>query len=398
MSLTERVAEVRARPLPVVDRILGQPLWLLLPLSLLMVIAGSRELTVDNDWQFFSWGSGLLFGEHHSFVRSSYSVDPSLPGGLHTYASYPFLQIGPPPLLLARLLSVGPQNGALVAAVVVQGLCLVALGTVGQAFPARSREQRLGHLLAAALVVVVWGQLTHFHHLDDALAITSACAAVLALQRERPVVAGLLLGLASASKPWAVVVLPLALVLTGARPRATCLSSALVVILASWGPFVVVDSGTLELGRISLSSVPGGPLGVLGVDVVTHSTSLRLAQLVLGTALATYLVATRRWGLALVGAFALRLAVDPATYGYYASGVVVAGYVADRWAGRSFPLMTLIAAAGWAAAASVGPRGGAVVRLVEYAALLAACLLVHGRSRPGAPQGRQPATSAAAPS
>src|SRR5438128_2468115 len=39
------------------------------------------------DWYFFTLGSELLFGQHHRYS--------SLAGGLHLYANYPQIQIGP---------------------------------------------------------------------------------------------------------------------------------------------------------------------------------------------------------------------------------------------------------------------------------------------------------------
>src|SRR4051812_1927039 len=101
--------------MPLLDALLRRRYAIIGFLGVVMFVGSLGRLTGDSDWYFFSWGSDLLFGEHYRFVRHAYSVDPTLPGGFHLYANYPFLQIGPPPLLIAKLLDIGPHHGIYLA-------------------------------------------------------------------------------------------------------------------------------------------------------------------------------------------------------------------------------------------------------------------------------------------
>ncbi len=62
------------------------------------------------DWQYFIIGSELLFGQHHLYTP--------LAGGLHVYANYPTIQIGPLSLLLAAPIRViGTDEGRVAGAI-----------------------------------------------------------------------------------------------------------------------------------------------------------------------------------------------------------------------------------------------------------------------------------------
>src|SRR5687768_14314642 len=98
--------------MPLLEGVLRWRYLLIVATGVLMVVGGSFKVTPDTDWQFFSWGSDLLFGSYERpFVRQTYRIEPPLPGGLELYANYAFLQSGPPALLVAKVLAWTPDRG-----------------------------------------------------------------------------------------------------------------------------------------------------------------------------------------------------------------------------------------------------------------------------------------------
>src|SRR5690242_8415410 len=64
------------------------------------------------DWRYLVEGGELLFGQHHRYT--------SLAGGLHLFANYPTIQIGPLSLLLAAPLRlIGSDDGRLAGAILM---------------------------------------------------------------------------------------------------------------------------------------------------------------------------------------------------------------------------------------------------------------------------------------
>lgn len=352
---------------PLLSLLLRHRYALLVALSAALLIAGSSTVTVDNDWHFFVFGSDLLVGDGAPLVRSSYTVFPDKPGGLHLYASYPFLQIGPPALLLAALLSLGPDDGLQLAAAAVQALGLLFVAIVERTFPRRGLNARLASFGGSVFVVAAWTTLAHYRHLDDALALTAAAGAVWAVQQRMPVAFGLLAGVAAASKPWGVVVLGLAFALTGSRPRLTAVAAGLGVAAAFWAPFVLADTGTLEVGRLALAVAADSPLVALHAVSLAESGYLRPAQLVIGLALSALLAARGHASTALLTAFAFRLSIDPGAYLYYGAAVLAAAYVADagRPAGRA-PAWTPCLVGFYVAALVTSGDVAGFTRLVGY--------------------------------
>lgn len=383
-----------APPYRLVDAVIALRYALLGLIGVLLVLESSARATIDSDWQFFTWGGDLLFGEHHTFVRASYTVEASLPGGLDLYAHYPFLQIGPPSLLAGKLIEWGPRNGLLVSGFVVQGLSLLFLLLLERAFPVADRTVRLGRFAAAACVTLVWSMITHYRHLDDAITLTALAAAALALKRDRPVVVGLWLGLAAAAKPWGIPLVVLALALPNVR-RLTALAVTAATAAAFWGPFVIADRGTLNVGRVQLYSSPESPLSALGVVGIADGGGVRLAQFGIGLILAALLVARGSWYLAPVVAFAFRLGAETAAYPYYAGGAVAAACLADVVTRRRLPAFTLTATAGWAAAALASGRLAGGIRLVDYGALVIGGLWLGLRRRPREPPAASSRTASA---
>jgi hypothetical protein len=372
--------------MPLLDQVLRVRHIVLAAVAAIMLTASVHQLTGQTDWRFFSWGSDLLIGMHHPFPTPHGALLPTEPGGLHLYGNYAFLQIGPPALLLAALLQVGPGDGLLAAGVTIQALGLVFVYAVDRAFPDRERPARLRLFVGGTLVTVAWGVLTHFRHLDDALTLAALAAGVLALTRRHPAVAGALMGLAAASKPWGIPLLALVLVPTSWRSRFAAACAAVLTAGAFWAPFVVADHDTLRLGEVVLQVASDSPLRALGVSHLGSGQSLRLLQLGVGLALACAVVLRGRWPLAPLAAFSLRLMIEPSTYPYYPAAVVAAAFLADAGLRPSRPpVLTALASAGWVVTDSVHGSGGALARLVLYGGLLlgVAALLTHPTTRSG---------------
>jgi hypothetical protein len=367
---------------PLLDALVRRRYLVLGALAALVYATSVVRLSGLSDWQFFVFGGDLLLGHHHTLVLEGEQIPASFPGGVHLYANYRFLQIGPPPLLLAVVID--RLGGATLAAAVIQALGLVAIFAVERAFPrAADTYSKILALVGGAQVTVAWASITQVHHLDDAIALAAVAAAFYALRHDRYVWAGLLIGLASASKPWAVVALALALIPTSRRAQLAVLASALAVCAAFWLPFIAGDAGTLQLGHVRLVEQPDSALAALHTNLVHSSQDLRLLQLGLGLALALLLTARRRPELAILAAFAARLVLEPSTYRYYGAALMVAAFIADagRPHGRRLPILTLTAVAIWLLGDLVSPdQTAAQLRLVVYAGLAVYCLGVPARS------------------
>ncbi len=297
-----------------------------------------HTLNLGSSWNFFPQGARQLFSER----------------GLHLYATAPNLQIGPLAFVVAEPLRfLGPSDGRYTAVVLMTALGPVALWLAGRLRVGGRAidEQRL--LLAGLVLLPVWCEVaTHFAHLDDVLALLFALGALLAVERGRPLAAGLLLAAAADSKPWAVAFVPLLLAL--AQPlrlrAALCWLGGLAV---AWLPFLLADSGTLRAARFRIPTAASSTLHVFGVHAARTPGWDRPAQALLGVAVATAVVYRGHWPAVLLAAIAARLLLDPATKPYYTSGLVVATAVVDLWlTDRRIPWFT----AGRGAAALCGSR------------------------------------------
>ena len=355
------------------DRVLRMRYLVFVGLTVLLFVVGAQHLPKDNDWQFFTWGSDVLFGAHRDFVRSDEVIAATGGGGLHIYGDYPFLQIGPLPLLLTRGLEFGPREGLYLAEAAVYLLVLVIIAVLDRAI-VRSRVDQATLLLGGGCLVVVWVSLAQSHHLDDALALSLLAAAILALKSDRTLFVGASLGLAAASKPWAVPVVALALALPTWRQRLTACIASAFAILACWGPFLVADRRTVDLGQLQLSVAASSSLRALGVQAIGNSEEVRLAQFLIGLALAVLLVALGTWYLAPLAAFAVRLALEPFPYQYYMASIVTAALIADLRLRRG-PLFTTATAGMWICVAVVSAQTASRVQLVGYCVLVVACVV-----------------------
>jgi hypothetical protein len=284
-------------------------------------------------WRFFDLGARLLFSN-------------SAGGGLHIYASHPMLQIGPLSFLVAAPLRLAdPWHGRAAAIVLMTALGPVLLwlvGTLRGVGPHAISRQRLA--LAGMVFLPVWTEVAaHFAHLDDVLALTFALLALHAIDRDRPMLAGVLLGCAADSKPWAAAFIPLIFVLAaGVRVRAATAWAAAIAV--AWLPFLLADPASLRVTSFTIPNAASSALRALGIYDARTPAWDRPMQLVVGCALACALVRTGRWPAALFAVIAVRLLFDPGTYAYYTSGLVLAAILVDLLlTKRRIPLYALTA-------------------------------------------------------
>jgi Glycosyltransferase family 87 len=127
--------------------------------------------------------------------------------------------------------------------------CLLASGALGVYLVARLRgEGRSTLTRAVTLGLCVANPVTLYAlelgHPEELLGGCLCVAAVLVALRGRPVLAGVLLGLAVANKEWALLAAgPVLLALPTGRPRAICLASALAVTGVVLAPLTLASSG-----------------------------------------------------------------------------------------------------------------------------------------------------------
>jgi hypothetical protein len=241
-------------------------------------------------------------------------------------------------------------------------------------------------LLPAAFFIPVWAYLAvSVTHLDDVLALLFAVLGLRAVVMRRHLLAGVLLALAVDAKPWALPFACLLLLLPAGRRRRTAALAYAGVVATAWSPFLLGDLGTLNALRFTIPNTPFSALRVLGVHAPRTPSWDRPAQIAVGAGIGLVALARHRWALAILGAIAARVALDPGTNHYYAAGVLVGAVLWDVvgsrfrlpwWSGtafvglfllRAFPLppyvngvVTLAFFAGVCVLAAVPRRAGAI--------------------------------------
>ncbi len=287
-------------------------------------------------WHYFSLAARLLTGSGPS-------------AGLHVYSAHPELQMGP----LAMLVAVPIRALDPTLAYFVAPLLLTVTGPLLLAGLVRARDQLVARtspllLLSTGLLLLpVWTEVTtHYAHLDDVLAMAFAAGAAVAARYGSAPATGLLLAAAVDAKPWAAGFAALLLVLPHHR-RAAASAVLALGVAAAWLPFVLGDPGTLSLTHFSIDNVDDSALRALGVTTAGTPSWDRPAQLALGLTAALFALRRGRWQHVLLVVVAARLLLDPQTYPYYTSGLVLAAAVADLLTReRRLPLWTL-ATASW---------------------------------------------------
>jgi len=293
-------------------------------------------------WHFLTQGSALLF--------DGAPDSGALPGGLHLYANYPQLQIGPLAFVITQgLRHLGPHQGVFVTEVVlsaaglyvVHALMQIAV-TVRPELGQRPVALHLTVLVGGAVFLFSWVELAAtFTHLDDAVALVLAVLAVRAAIADRPVLTGLCIGLATDAKPWALVFLPILFVLP-VRAWARAAACTLATIAVAWLPFALADHGTVAAMHYTIRNLPGSALRALGVNDPRTPSWDRAAQLVIGWLLATAAVWRGRWPAVILLGVGARIALDPADHGYYTAGLLLGALLWDvLGTRRPVPLWTV---------------------------------------------------------
>jgi hypothetical protein len=256
--------------------------------------------------------------------------------------------------------------------------CVLVLAALGVWIVAEMQKENAPFLACAVVLALAILGPMNFHALQDGhpeelLGAALCVAAVLAAASGRsPLAAGLLLGLALATKQWAILAVGPAL-LAAPRGRLTLAATAIAVagaltaIPALIGPHDVLSQGTTA-ARATIVAQPDTiwwPLGHMhhisaAGMVVEKSTIPRwLAPLThpliaaLGVVLPLLLFArSRRYfvprdtALALLALlFLLRCALDPMTIGYYHVPLLVSLLALEALHHRRAPLLTLISSA-----------------------------------------------------
>ncbi len=347
------------------------------------------------DWLFFKTGAFQLVQLPQP--NGAFSGNP-----LHLYAANPALQIGPPPLVTLAVLQhyLSPTGATLLLTILMAlaGLAIVAtLERLAVALCGAGQRIRVCALVGGVVLVGFWtDSAVAWRHLDDVVALTAVAVAMLVCARGGRwwVMAGLL-GLAAATKPWAIVAAPLLMGL----PREQR-ARAVVVLLATagawWAPFVLAAPDTVSsLGRLSLVPMRASVPYLLGIhgDV---SRWLRPLQFGVGIAAGIIVARKRSWLAVPLVALSIRVASDPYVWSYYGLGPLMIGLGIDLVIGRrSLPKWTIGAALVFFVLPMYLPADlCAVARLAWCLAMAWVCWVAATRSRdparrqaPGLPQG-----------
>jgi hypothetical protein len=343
------------------------------------------------DWKFFTTGTSLLFGGHPTVITGITGgpstagpaglPGPPPPGGLHIFANYPALQMGPFSYLVTAVLRhLSPDNGLVATEVLLAlaGLLIVYLiDRIAQPLTAA-----LTLLVGGAAFMVAWIELAAaFAHLDDGLALLLAVLAVYAARSGHPVLTGLCTGLAADAKPWALVFLPILLITctdtTKLRQTLTATITTALTIAAAWLPFFIADPNTIAATRFLIRNEPDSALRALGVRDNYTPRWDRLAQALLGCVLGALAIARKRWPAVLLLAGGARIVLDPAAHSYYTPDVMAGALLWDVLVVRR-PCWTIIsfAALNLAPILVKDPAAQGAIRLALVAAFTFATLVL----------------------
>ena len=291
------------------------------------VVAGGR-----GDWNHFVTAGTSLVGTD----------------GLHFFVRHGDVQTGPLSLLLAWFLSFTPYNGFLLCTVVSGMLGLIAIRCLESARNTARDADRIGTelttLVGGIVVVFWWAKLGGYGHLDDALVLAGAAAAALLARRDRQLLAAVLIGLAIATKPWAVIFVPLTYGSSGMRRvRILPALTALAIGASFWLPFVLAAPSTLNSLRPTVNIAADSVIHLFGFSTNDMPAWLRASQLGGAFAVAALVMWRGRVGGVIVAAIAVRLATDPGTWSYYTAGFMLGALAWDLLETRRvLPAMTLL--------------------------------------------------------
>jgi hypothetical protein len=291
-------------------------------------------------WHWFDLAARLLVGQ---------GAPGEGHGGLHLYESHPEFQFGPVAVVAtAAVRLVGGGEAMMLARLLTAALAPVVLWTLEglarrELPPAVLPRIRRLSLVAGLVLVPAWDLVAvRTVHIDDAIALTTSVAALAMARRDRPWWSATLVGVAVATKPWAVAFLPVLLLLRRHRTKAIVLAGALGTVV--WVPFLMAAPETVEALRdFRLAVAPRSALHLLGLDAVAAPVWLRPVQFVATLAAATAAVARGRWQGVIFVAIATRILLDPAVHSYHLTGLVVGAVAWDLlWCERRWPMWTLV--------------------------------------------------------
>jgi hypothetical protein len=247
-----------------------------------------------------------------------------------------------------------------------------------EAMGVSAEHRRRGVLLGGLIMAPAWVLLAvDYAHLDDLLVMVLAVVAMLLLVKDRPMWAAAVVGLAVATKPWAIVFAPL-LLRSGWRPAVRWTAVAAGVAAAWWLPFLTDPDTVGKLWGFRLPVTLGSGLASLGLDPgVPMPGWVRPAQLLGGALLAVVAVRRGHWTGALLVGLATRVALDPNPMLYYGIGPVLGALIWDLTRTKAgVPWTTGLATAAFSLAPAFSDRhvvGG--VTLVTCAGLILSVLL-----------------------
>ncbi len=314
-------------------------MWLLvLPLTLAAtLVAAVRHPTSD-------WADAASAGHY------------LLAGHLDVFAEFPKVQMGPLALLLA-----GSVSGEVYMAAVC-ALLPVLLWLITLPYP-RTRKTYGRVLFGALLLAWPWAAYGVQGHGDDAIVMVGVVVMVtsLEMQREVGVVTGFVIALLA--KPIALLFLPLSFAHSRRAGAVAALGAAVL-----WAPFFLANvSGFFAAGSGKGDLWPNSLIDLLGGEPHTGFPGwVRPVQLVGGLALCWVLARRRGPAAAVAGVLAFRVMLEPGTWNYYSTAVIVAGMMLDLKRGFRIPWATLLGFVSFAATLGVPPLslGQGVVRLL----------------------------------
>jgi hypothetical protein len=272
------------------------------------------------DWAFLRQGALALVGRGAGFGVGS---------PLSLYADAPSTQIGPPALVGAVPFSMLGRAEGRLAATIVMALALPLFVWLLEGAARKARNDAV-HVAEAALVgglasSLLWHAVAvQYAHLDDVIVLLAGALALRSVAAQQPWNAGLWAGLAMSTKPWAIGFLAFALSFRG-RDVLRAAVGAIVVLAASWLPFLLGDPRTLQrLGSFHIAVQPDSVLRLLGVQSDTMPAWVRPSQALVSFVLAAAVVRAGRWAAVPLVAIASRIVLDPATLPYYFTGLAAA--------------------------------------------------------------------------
>lgn len=359
-----------------------------------------RYQLLTGDFAFFEYfGRVLLHKQHY-------------PGGvsslLHIYTQTPKMQIGPPPLLLGTPLMAlpGPESNrySTLLMMLALPLCMWLAERAARAWGASESSTRPAALVFGLAALPMWVDLSlWYQHMDDVLIVVLTLGALWAAGRDRWVLAAALIGTATASKPWAVALVPLLLAAPRAK-RPAVMVTWIVAFAGWWMPFLLADGHTfIALGNVNVPVDPGSVYALFGVHgkpgvnlCMSGGHCLQAAYhwmrpLQFGLSFAAGVLAVRRrrvLAAPLVG-LTVRVLLDPQVWPYYGVGPVMMAAAWDMAHARRFPRWALlVAGAEYSSVAFASPNIQALFRLVGGLLVLAWFLRPAGADAPDVPHQR----------